>query len=118
MWHVDAFVAVEYADLCLVVVVAAEVMIVVVGGVVHELGAHGVGEGAEWAAFEVVVESGIFVEELLVFVAETIESEVLLFACSFGVVEGVGDAVRARDATPLRLLDIVHIAVDGQSALV
>ena len=118
---VVALVALEHAQVLLVVVVAAVEVVVVAGGVVE--GREGValhrveGDGVEalLQAADVVAVAG---ELELVVVGQPVKADVLDDARLRVVVERVGERVLRRHASPHRLAQVLVVAVDGYAVLV
>ena len=111
--HVDAFVATEDGSLHLVEVGAAEVVVVVVGGVVHD--------AVEGCRTDLSLNLGEellvgFVRTLLV-VVEAVVAHILQVARAGSGSEGVGHRTLRGNLTPLRIVEALR-PVDGHSALV
>ena len=76
--HVDAFVACKHRNLVTVVVRAAEVVVVVICRVGKQLLTNGIGQRGQRTSIQLVPECHVRAISLLLFVVQTIQTEVLL----------------------------------------
>ena len=114
-------IAFEHRQLLLVVIVAAIEVIIVASGVVdwRELVLlHFLDSGCRQGLTQFAHIFAIGGEILLFFGGKSVQTHVLQFACSLGIVEGIGERGFARHLTPNGLLDVGIVAVIRQSVLI
>ena len=118
LWHIDTLVSIQYRYLLTIIIRATEVMIIIVGRVFKQRYAHGVGQVGQGTGVQFVPECLICSEGLFLLIAQSVQAQVLLGSRTTLIIERIGDTIGLGHIAPGGFLDVIHITIDGQTALV
>ena len=113
LWHIDTLVAFQNGGFTLVEVTAAEVVVVIIGGI----GSHGLIGRVAHRSLNILQESLIVTVAALFLIRQTVETHVLTGTRTTGCGKRIGYSGSGRNLTPLRGSEGTA-AVNGHAALI